>query len=104
VGEEIVVTVAFKAIGVTSPLADTSMINIAFSENAEDENTNQVSDGDESALTVGAPPITAPPEEAPVGGLTVPVSKLTVLTPYIILVGLIGLVFSTYYLRKRSKV
>ncbi len=100
VGEEIVVTVTFKAIGVTSPSADTSMINIAFSENAEDENENQVSDGDESALTVGAPPITAPPQEAPVGGISVPVRKLNVLTPYLILIGLIGLLSIKFAFRK----
>jgi hypothetical protein len=102
VAEEIVVTVTFKAIGVTSPSADTSMINVAFSENAEDENANQVSDGDNSALTVGARPITPPLEEAPVGGLTIPVSKLAVLTPYLILVGLIGAVSVIYTFRRKK--
>ncbi len=104
VGEEIVVIVTFEAIGVTSPSADTSMINIAFSENAEDENANQVSDGDESALTVGVPPGIPPPEQATVGGLTIPTNKLPVLIPYLILIGLIGLVSTLYLFRKRSGV
>jgi uncharacterized repeat protein (TIGR01451 family) len=103
VADHIVVTVNFKAIGPTCPLANTCTINLAVSENAEDENTNQVSDGDPSSLTIGFPPITGPPEEAPVGGLTIPVSKLAVLIPYLILVGLIGTVSVIYAFRKRSR-
>ncbi|MFC1505787.1 hypothetical protein ACFLQ6_01815 [Thermoproteota archaeon] len=103
VGEEIVVTVTFKAIGPTCPLANTCTINLAVSENAEDENTNQVTDGDPSSLTVGFPPVTLP-IEAPVGGYAVPLNKFDILAPYLVLVGLIGLLSAIYYFRKRSRV
>ena len=103
VGDYIVVTVTFKAIGPTCPLANTCTINLAMSENAEDENTNQVSDGDPSSLTVGFP-LVALPIEAPVGGYAVPLNKFDILAPYLVLVGLIGLLSATCYFRKRSRV
>ena len=102
VAEHIVVTVTFKAIGPTCPLANTCTLNLAVSENAEDENTNQVSDGDPSSLTVGFPPITLP-IDAPVGGYAISSNKFGILMPYMILVGLIGIPTVIYYFRKRSR-
>ena len=102
VANQIVVTVTFKAIGPTCPLANTCTINLAVSENAEDENTNQVSDGDPSSLTVGFPPIELP-INAPVGGYAIPSNKFDILMPYLVLVGLIGIASAIYCFRKRSR-
>ena len=80
------------------------LIAIAFMPgvNAEDENTNQVSDDEESTVVIGFPPITMT-EPAPVGGYTLPVNNLAILTPYMGLIGLIGLASATFFFRKRSR-
>jgi hypothetical protein len=45
---------------------------------------------------------TAPPEEpTPVGGLTIPVNDLRILTPYLVLAGLIIVVSTVYVIKKR---
>lgn len=97
------VTITFLAINATFPEGVPTTVNMAEVNNAEDESQNQVSDDESSPIVIGFPPITLP-IAAPVGGFTVPMNKLTILMPYLVLVGLIGLVFSTYYFRKRSKV
>ena len=101
IGEDFIVTITFQAIMATCCESPPTTVNIVEVNNAEDEHQHQVSDDESSSVVIGFPTITLP-IAAPVGGYAVPVSKLTILTPYLVLVGLVGLASAIYYFRKKN--
>jgi uncharacterized repeat protein (TIGR01451 family) len=102
-GGAFLVNVTYLAIAATVPAQTPTTVNIAEVINAEDENENPVGDDEESPVVIGFPPITLT-DPAPVGGYTLPVNNLAILTPYMVLIGLIGLASATFFFRKRSRV
>lgn len=98
-------TVTFKAQAKTD-----STTNVAIVTDAVDENGNKVSGTDPANLAIVVPVQTPPPPPPagrvparPVGGYVMSTNKLSILTPYLALSGLVGVVSAVVLARRRRK-